>query len=278
MPLIENENTQAKDAWNKNAEFWNERIGEGNDFFNILLWPAVERLLKPHAGERLLDVACGNGLTSRRLASAKASVTGFDISPAMIAIAAGHPGEFKIDYRVIDATDPEALLALGAGVFDGALCNMGLMDIAEIDPLMSALAVLLKPGGRFVFSVLHPCFNNPAIVQMAELEDRNGAIVTTYSVKIARYKTPFTQPGLAMHGQPVPHPCFHRPLGLLLAPALNAGLLLDGFEEQAFLPGYSGGTTPLSWNGRFSEIPAALIVRLRSCGVKVDSDSTRSVV
>jgi hypothetical protein len=179
---------------------------------------------------------------------------------------------------VIDATDPEALLALGAGVFDGALCNMGLMDIAEIDPLMSALAVLLKPGGRFVFSVLHPCFNNPAIVQMAELEDRNGAIVTTYSVKIARYKTPFTQPGLAMHGQPVPHPCFHRPLGLLLAPALNAGLLLDGFEEQAFLPGYSGGTTPLSWNGRFSEIPAALIVRLRSCGVKVDSDSTRSVV
>jgi 2-polyprenyl-3-methyl-5-hydroxy-6-metoxy-1,4-benzoquinol methylase len=95
MPLIENENTQAKDAWNKNAEFWNECIGEGNDFFNILLWPAVERLLKPHAGERLLDVACGNGLTSRRLASAKASVTGFDISPAMIAIAAGHPGGSK---------------------------------------------------------------------------------------------------------------------------------------------------------------------------------------
>lgn len=238
-------------------------MGEGNDFFNVLLWPAVERLLNPQPGERLLDVACGNGLTSRRLAIAKARVTAFDVSPAMIAIAAGHLGQLKVDYRVLDATDCEALLGLGASSFDGALCNMALMDMAEIDPLMTGLAVLLKPGGRFVFSVLHPCFNNPAIVQMGELEDQNGTIVTTYSVKIARYKTPFTQVGLAMHGQPVPHPYFHRPLSLLLAPALSAGLVLDGFEEQAFPPDSSGGAIPLSWNGRFSEIPAALIVRLR---------------
>jgi 2-polyprenyl-3-methyl-5-hydroxy-6-metoxy-1,4-benzoquinol methylase len=98
MSLIESENTQAKDAWNRNAEFWNERMGEGNDFFNILLWPAVERLLKPQLGERLLDVACGNGLTSRRLATAKARVTAFDVSGAMIAIAAGHPDPLNIAY------------------------------------------------------------------------------------------------------------------------------------------------------------------------------------
>jgi SAM-dependent methyltransferase len=238
-------------------------MGEGNDFFNILLWPAVESLLQPQPGERLLDIACGNGLTSRRLATAKARVTAFDGSAAMVAIAAGRPGPSSIDYRLLDATDREALLGLGAGAFDGALCNMALMDIAGIEPLMTALAVLLKLGGRFVFSVLHPCFNNPATVQMGEQEDRNGTLQTTYSVKIARYKTPFTQVGLAMHGQPVPHPYFHRPLSLLLAPALSAGLVLDGFEEQAFPPGNSGGTTPLSWNGHFCEIPAALIVRLR---------------
>jgi hypothetical protein len=80
---------------------------------------------------------------------------------------------------------------------------------------------------------------------------------------MARYKTPFTQVGLAMQGQPVPHPYFHRPIGLLLAPALAAGLVLDGFEERAFPPENVGGTTPLSWNGRFSEIPPALVVRLR---------------
>ena len=263
MSLMENQNTQAIEAWDTNAEFWDERMGEGNDFFDVLLWPAVEKLLKPEPGERLLDVACGNGVTSRRLANAEASITALDGSPAMIALASARTGPSNIDYRVIDATDYEALIGLGAGAFDAALCNMALMDMADIDPLMNALAVLLKPGGRFVFSVLHPCFNNPAAVQMGELEDRNGTLVTTYSVKIGFYQTPFTRVGLAMHGQPVPHPYFHRPLGLLLAPGLAAGLTLDGFEERAFPPENVGGTIPLAWNGRFSEIPAALVARLR---------------
>ena len=265
MSTIEDNNTRVQQAWNSNAAFWDQRMAEGNDFFNILLWPAVERLLQPTMGERLLDVACGNGLTSRRLALAQAQVTAFDFSEAMIDLARKkqRSGLPEIDYRVIDATDRQALLALGAGSFEGALCNMALMDMAEIDPLMSALASLLRPGGRFVFSVLHPCFNNPAAIQMGELEDRAGDFVTTYSVKIARYLTPFSQVGLAMHQQPVPHLYFHRPLGSLLAPALQAGLVLDAFEERAFPPESTGGVTPLSWNGHFSEIPAALVVRLR---------------
>jgi hypothetical protein len=57
MSLIENQNTQAIHAWDANAEFRDERMGEGNDFFDILLWPAVEKLLKPKPGERLLQAS-----------------------------------------------------------------------------------------------------------------------------------------------------------------------------------------------------------------------------
>src|SRR5215468_8280821 len=98
MSLVEDENTQAKHAWDTNAAFWDARMGEGNDFFDILLWPAIEELLKPKPGERLLDVACGNGVTSRRLANAQASVTAFDGSAAMIALARRRPGPSNIDY------------------------------------------------------------------------------------------------------------------------------------------------------------------------------------
>ena len=263
MLQSEEQNSHAQRAWNTNAGFWDERMAEGNDFFNLLVWPAVERLLRPREGDRLLDVACGNGVTSRRLANLKASVTAFDFSEAMIDLARKRNGQADIDYRIIDATNRASLLELGVASFDGALCNMALMDMADIHPLMNALTSLLRPNGRFVFSVVHPCFNNPAAVQMGELEDRAGTIVTTYSVKISRYLTPYTQVGLAMHGQTVPHPYFHRPLGALLAPALNAGLVLDAIEECAFPPEHIGGTAPLSWNGRFSEIPPALIVRMR---------------
>ena len=263
MPQAHEHNSQVQRAWNANAAFWDERMAEGNDFFNVLVWPAVERLLRPAPGERLLDVACGNGVTSRRIADAKANVTAFDFSEAMIHLARKRSGGTDIDYRVLDATDREELLKLGAASFDGALCNMALMDMADTTPLIQALTSLLRAKGRFVFSVVHPCFNNPATVQMGELEDRSGTIVTTYSVKVSRYLTPYTQVGLAMHGQPEPHPYFHRPLSALLAPALEAGFVMDGIEECAFPPDNTGGSTPLSWNGRFSEIPAALVVRMR---------------
>ena len=119
----------------------------------------------------------------------------------MIAIAREGTRE-PVDYRVIDATDREALLKLGARSFDGALCNMGLMDMADIQPLMDSLAVLLRPHGRFVFSIMHPCFNNPSSILMGEVEDRAGAVVTTYSVKTSRYLTSFTQLGVAIPGSP----------------------------------------------------------------------------
>jgi len=201
---------QVRRAWDANAAFWDEQMGEGNDFFNRLVWPAVEKLLAPQKGERLLDVACGNGVTSRRLAHFEASVTALDCSERMIHFARKRAGPVEIDYRVLDASDRDRLLELGAESFDGALCNMALMDMAEIGPLMRALKSLLRKNGRFVFSVIHPCFNNPATIQTAEVEDRAGAIVTTYSVKISRYLTPFTQIGIAINGQPEAHPCFHR--------------------------------------------------------------------
>jgi 2-polyprenyl-3-methyl-5-hydroxy-6-metoxy-1,4-benzoquinol methylase len=238
-------------------------MGDGNDFFNLLVWPATERLLGVSTGERILDVACGNGLTSRRLAALGATVVGIDFSETLIEIARKRHNDPEIDYRVVDATDPKALLSLGEEAFEGALCSMAFMDMADIEPLMTALGKLLRPGGRIVFSVLHPCFNNPTAVQVAELQDLNGSLVTTYSVKVSRYQTPYKQMGAAMRGQPVPHPYFHRSLESLLAPGLSAGLVLDGLEERAFPQDYGGGTTLLSWNGRFSEIPPVLVARMR---------------
>jgi 2-polyprenyl-3-methyl-5-hydroxy-6-metoxy-1,4-benzoquinol methylase len=256
------DNAAARSAWDANAGFWDERMGEGNDFFRTLLWPALERLVGSCSGARILDVACGNGVTSRRLAALGAKVVAVDFSEALIALAKERSRGAAVDHRVVDATDHDALVALGDEPFDVAVCNMGLMDMADIHPLMRALRRLLKAGGRFVFSVMHPCFNNPTTVQMSELEDREGTISTTYSVKVSRYLRSYSRLGAAMSGQPVPHPYFHRSLQTLLAPALELGFVLDGFEEPAFPAEHAQGSTPLSWSGRFSEIPPVLVARL----------------
>jgi 2-polyprenyl-3-methyl-5-hydroxy-6-metoxy-1,4-benzoquinol methylase len=261
---VKRANEETRNAWNQNAAFWDRRMGEGNDFVEVLVWPATERLLELRAGERVLDVACGNGLSSRRLAAMGAEVVAFDFSEEMIQHARERTAKQadRIDYLVLDATDEAALLSLGTRSFDSAICNMALFDMAEIDPLFRALAQLLRPGGRFVFSVIHPCFNNPHMAHVAEVQDREGEIVTIYSVKVFGYMSSTVSHGLAIRNQPKPQLIFHRPLQVLLGAAFRVGFLLDGLEERAFPPDHPVGKNPLSWGGSFSEMPPVLVARM----------------
>ncbi|HSJ55441.1 MAG TPA: class I SAM-dependent methyltransferase [Anaerolineae bacterium] len=261
-------NDETRAVWNENAAFWDERMGEGNDFVKMLVWPATLRLLAVQPNERVLDVACGNGLSSRRLAALGARVVACDFSTEMIAHARERTVEHaeQLAYRVVDATDEAALLALGEGSFHAALCQMALFDMAEIRPLMRALTRLLRPNGRFVFSVIHPCFNNPHAVHVAEMEDREGEIVTVYSIKVSGYMTETINRGRAMLDQPRPQLYFHRPLQSLLGAGLDAGFVLDGLEERAFPPEQPPGRLPLSWSGKYAEIPPVLVARLRLPG------------
>jgi ubiquinone/menaquinone biosynthesis C-methylase UbiE len=81
---IEVLNKQTQDAWNQNAEFWDERMGEGNQFQRILIGPATERLLKLRPGELVLEIACGNGVFARRLAQLGAQVMATDFSENLL--------------------------------------------------------------------------------------------------------------------------------------------------------------------------------------------------
>jgi 2-polyprenyl-3-methyl-5-hydroxy-6-metoxy-1,4-benzoquinol methylase len=264
-------NAETLNAWNANAEVWDKRMGDdGNDFFNILCWPALASLLDPKPGSHILDIACGNGLTTRRLAELGCTVTAFDFSTNLIEYAKSRTALYeslrslpvgRITYHGIDATDEQALLSLGEAKFDSALSNMALFDMADIEPLFQTLPKLLKPGGTFIFSITHPCFNNASSMHVVEEMD-DGEIKTVYSIKTSRYMTPYSMRGLALRNQPKPQVYFERPLQDYLNLAFQNGFVLDGFEERAFPP-ETPQTTPLGWGGKFSEIPAVIVARLR---------------
>jgi 2-polyprenyl-3-methyl-5-hydroxy-6-metoxy-1,4-benzoquinol methylase len=255
-------NQEARTIWNQNAAFWDERMGDGNAFQRQLVGPATERLLDLHPGEQVLEIACGNGVFARRLAQLGAQVLASDFSEGMLERARARTTEHadRIEYRLLDATDEAQLLSLGQRRFDAAVCNMALMDMAAMEPLLSALARLLKVGGRFVFSVTHPCFNTTGCARMVEEIDRDGELITTYSVKVSRYRGLTQARGQGIIGQPTPQYYFERTLSALFTACFRAGFVLDGLEEPAFEQ--PGRERAIDW-ANYHEIPPVLAARLR---------------
>jgi SAM-dependent methyltransferase len=254
-------NEENRSAWDANAEVWDAKMADqGNEFVNLLQWPVIQPLLNVQPGQKILDIACGNGLFSRRLAALGADVVAIDYSAELIMRAKARKSD-RITYQMMDVTDESALLTLGEHIFESALCNMALFDIADIRPIFRALPHLLKPGGCFVFSLTHPAFNNASSVHMAEEWDDAG-MKTRYSVKISRYMTPYHAQGVALRDQPKPQLYFERPIQYYLKLGFENGFVVDAFEERAFPEGHPQNN-PLALGGNFSEIPAVLVARMR---------------
>jgi len=259
-------NIQTREVWDANAAFWDDRMADGNDFHLTLVAPAAERLLDLATGENVIELACGTGQFSRAMAELGANVLATDFSQGMLDHAARRSDErpelkSRLSYQLVDATDEEALLALGEARFDAAVCNMGIMDMAEIDPMLRALRRLLKPHGRFVFTIMHPVLNSMGSRLCVEEEDREGELVETHSIRVISYLTVGDRKGLAMRGQPLAQWYFHRPLHELFSACFAAGFVLDGIEEPAFLPSEESSRFR-SWQS-YPDIPPVLAARLR---------------
>ncbi len=239
-------------------------MADGNLTHRVLVGPAIARLLRPRRGERILDLACGNGVASRWLSRRGAKVVAVDFSSALLQLARrrGIPPPGSIRYLRGDLTRERDLQRLGPGRFDAALCNMAIMDVADLGPMARALPRLLVPGGRFVLSVCHPAFNSTTSRRAIEQVEEGDAIRRRLAVTVFEYLTPRSRRGIAMPGQPVDHYYFERSLEAVLRPFLGAGLVLTGLEEPAYPRAMAASDGP-SW-ANYTEIPQVLVARFRA--------------
>jgi 2-polyprenyl-3-methyl-5-hydroxy-6-metoxy-1,4-benzoquinol methylase len=122
FPEQAEENRRIRDV---NARWWDDRIGDGNDFQTLLIEPATERLLDVRAEDTILDAACGAGRFARQMAELGARVVAFDHSAEFIARARERtPSEAAVEYHVVDAANAEAILSPGSNRFNKAVCTM----------------------------------------------------------------------------------------------------------------------------------------------------------
>ena len=122
---------------------WNSALYDEKHSFVWKLAAGVLELLEPKPGERILDLGCGTGHLTEKIAEVGARVIGVDRSPEMIRQAKEKYPALR--FEVMDARE----LTLD-GPFDAVFSNATLHWINEPARVIAGIAKLLKPGGRFV--------------------------------------------------------------------------------------------------------------------------------
>jgi len=114
-------------------------------------------------GMRVLELACGTGIVTRRLADrlrGHGSIVGTDLNEAMIAYGHGQmpPGSEHVEWQTADATK----LPFPDQSFDAVVCQFGLMFFPDKAASIRESFRVLKPGGHYLFSVWDTLGKNPA--------------------------------------------------------------------------------------------------------------------
>jgi SAM-dependent methyltransferase len=124
------------------SQIWRaDRYAEHAHFVPALGQPVLA-LLKPAAGERILDLGCGDGALTEKILASGASVVGVDAAPDMVDAARSR----GLDVRLMEGGS----LSFDSE-FDAVFSNAALHWMkSDPDAVIAAVARALKPGGRFV--------------------------------------------------------------------------------------------------------------------------------
>ncbi len=216
--------------------------------------PRALRLLAPAAGDPILDIACGQGVFCRALQEREANVTGVDASESLIA-AARQRGPAAIQYQVGDVRD---LAFLPQNHFAGAACLLAIQNIQPFAPVLSGAARSLKPNGKLVIVMVHPCFRGAEYAQWG-WDDKEKVQYR----RIDRYLLPRKSPIVTHPGsQPDQYTwTFHRPISAYVKALRQGGLLVDAMEEWPSHKHSDSGPRAAAENLARKEIPMFLAIR-----------------
>jgi len=211
--------------WGDVADWYDQLVGEsGSDFHREVVLPGVLRLLDAKPQQKILDIACGQGVLCRILAEKNVEATGVDAAKNLIEMARQR-GPASIHYHVGDARNLEFL---SESNFDSAACLLAIQNIHPIAPVFAGVSRALRSDGKFVMVMMHPCFRGPKETSWGWDAEKK----VQYR-RVDRYLIPRKSPIVTRPGREpdVYTWTFHKPIELYVKSLRSAGLLIDAIEE-----------------------------------------------
>jgi len=221
--------------WEANAENWTHYSRAGHDKYrDALNTPSFLAFLPEIEGLTGLDLGCGEGTNTRSVAAQGAKMTGLDIAPTFLRHA-----------QETEASDPRDITyVLGDGLtlpfpeasFDFATAFMSMMDMSDQAGVLREVFRVIRPGGFFQFSILHPCFvpprrrnirneaGEPVAVEIADyFRETNGDVETWIFSSIP------AEERANVRAFTVPR--FHRTLSSWVGMIVAAGFTIEALNE-----------------------------------------------
>lgn len=261
-PIPKHRRGQQPAGWNPVASWYDGWMGaKGGDYHRQVAIPAVLELARIQPGERVLDIGAGQGVLAPHVVGAGGHYTGVDVSERLLELARRRHGSLG-RFLLGDARKLSALPALRPGDFDVAIFLLSIQDMQPLDAVLKSAAWALKPGGRLVIFMTHPCFRVPRQSGW----DWDGQRKLRYR-RIDRYLTPLSVPMKAYPGAARgTTTSFHRPLEQYVNGLAACGLLVDWMQEIPTHKNRAHGASAKAENRADQEIPLFLALRARKLG------------
>ncbi len=217
---------QPETSWGGVAHWYDQHIESAGTYHESVVLPGVLRLLAPKKGEKILDIACGEGYFTRAYHNEGVRTYGSDISSELIHIARTKSKE--VTYFVAPAED---LSFADDELYDAASLILAIQNIKGLDETVSEVARILKTGGRFLLVMNHPSFRIPH-----QSNWQHDEKTKTLYRRLSQYMSESTSfidmnPGRQGSEKQVTTVSYHRPLQQYVKAFAKHGLCIEKLEE-----------------------------------------------
>ncbi|MFZ4500406.1 MAG: class I SAM-dependent methyltransferase [Minisyncoccia bacterium] len=251
---MKNEQTQ----WD-NVSRWYDEYLKGDDTYQAkVIAPNLLRMLDPKEGERVLDVASGQGYFSRLIAKSGAMVVGVDASKELVEVAA-RQASVNESYRVGDA---QALPAMKLGSFDAVFSVLAFENIKNIPKVLEGMNDCLKKEGKAVVVLLHPAFRIPQHSDWG-YDMKKGVQYRKTEKYLSEVSIPIELSPFR-GAKKITTTTFHRSLQWYAKAFRNAGFAITNLEEWISHKKSEAGPRQSAEDTARKEIPMFLAIELRA--------------
>ena len=141
-----------EDSWHANADAWTDLVrNQRIESRRVATDAAIVTAILQQSPRSMLDVGCGEGWLARQIAARGVDVTGFDVSPALVARAREHAGRY-LDLGYADFAHHPKSVGIN---FDVVVCNFSLLA-DDIAPVLRACRAVIAKTGKLLIQTVHP--------------------------------------------------------------------------------------------------------------------------